>query len=61
MKNMRLEKQCPRCGKTYSEYPALSRRDNKTDICNECGVAEAMEDANFAPAYSGNPYWEVIE
>ena len=23
---------------------ALSRRDNKTYICSDCGVAEAMED-----------------
>jgi len=24
---------------------ALSRRDNKTEICPECGFREAMEDA----------------
>ena len=35
---------CPVCGKTYTEYPALSRRDNKTEICPQCGINEAMED-----------------
>lgn len=33
---------CPLCGKTYSGYPALSRVDNKTDICSDCGTREAM-------------------
>lgn len=35
---------CPKCGKEYKQYPALSRRDNKTEICNLCGQDEAMED-----------------
>lgn len=38
------ERICPRCGKKYTGYPALSRRDNKTEICPDCGVAEAFED-----------------
>ena len=33
---------CPVCGKKYSGYPALSRVDNKTEICGECGRWEAM-------------------
>ena len=33
---------CPHCGKTYYEPPALSRTDNKTLICSECGVHEAL-------------------
>lgn len=33
---------CPRCGKETNDYPALSRIDNKTDICAECGMAEAL-------------------
>ena len=36
------EKFCPRCGRTYTEYPALSRYDNETYICPDCGVEEAM-------------------
>lgn len=33
---------CNRCGKEYTGYPALSRRDNKTMICPECGLKEAI-------------------
>ena len=35
---------CPLCGKVYSGYPALSRHDNKTEICGVCGRVEAMAD-----------------
>ena len=34
---------CPRCGKTYFERPALSRVDNETLICPDCGTREALE------------------
>lgn len=34
---------CPKCGKEFTEYPALSREDNETEICPECGVCEAIE------------------
>lgn len=37
------EKQCPRCGKYYSGYPAISRKDNKTEICSACDLSEAIE------------------
>ena len=33
---------CPHCGKTYYEYPALSRIDNKTLLCADCGSREAL-------------------
>ena len=36
-------KTCPKCGKKYSGYHALSREDNKTEICSDCGVAEALK------------------
>ncbi len=35
---------CPICGREYTDYPALSRRDNATEICPDCGVKEAFED-----------------
>ena len=35
---------CPICGKMYSERPALSRKDNQTEICPDCGMREALED-----------------
>ncbi len=41
---MMLKRTCPKCGKEYTEHPALSRTDNKTEICPECGVREALED-----------------
>ena len=34
---------CPRCGKTYIGHPALSRADNETLICPDCGTREALE------------------
>ena len=35
---------CPKCNIMSYKYPALSRRDNKTDICSKCGEIEAFED-----------------
>jgi len=35
---------CPMCNKMSDKYPALSRKDNKTEICSECGVGEALTD-----------------
>ncbi len=34
---------CPICGSAYAGHPALSRRDNKTLICPDCGTREALE------------------
>ena len=34
---------CPKCGQPYKGRPALSRKDNKTLICPDCGVREALE------------------
>lgn len=39
---------CPKCGKMYQGYPALSRVDNKTEICPDCGVREAMTSAGMS-------------
>ena len=33
---------CPRCGKDYTGAPALSRVDNSTQICPDCGTREAL-------------------
>ena len=41
--NVTRIKICPRCGKAYHEAPALSREDNKTLICPDCGTREALE------------------
>lgn len=34
---------CPLCGKTYHGVPALSRTDNKTLICPDCGTRQALQ------------------
>lgn len=34
---------CPHCGQAYSGRPAISRADNKTQICADCGTREALE------------------
>ena len=34
---------CPRCGQPYYEPPALSRLDNETLICPECGTRQALQ------------------
>ncbi len=34
---------CPKCGKTYFDRPAISRVDNETLICPDCGTREALE------------------
>ena len=33
---------CPLCKNTYYSYPAISRKDNKTEICPDCGIKEAL-------------------
>jgi ribosomal protein S27AE len=49
MKTVMEHKTCPRCGGyipnnvTPSAYTgALSRLDNKTEICSDCGTEEAL-------------------
>ena len=44
-------KDCPNCGQPIpnreyaGQYPgAISRVDNKTEICSDCGVSEALSD-----------------
>ena len=37
------ERTCPKCGRIYAERPALSRSDNETLICPDCGTREALE------------------
>ena len=41
---------CPKCGQSYKGRPALSREDNKTLICPDCGVREALESIGVGAA-----------
>lgn len=34
---------CPKCGRTYTQPPAISRVDNATPICPDCGILEALD------------------
>ena len=40
-------KKCPKCKCTYTEPPAISRADNKTEICSNCGMIEALVNCLF--------------
>lgn len=33
---------CPLCGQAYAGHPAISRKDNKTAICPDCGTRAAL-------------------
>jgi hypothetical protein len=33
---------CPRCGNDITGFPALSRWDNQSNLCGDCGTQEAM-------------------
>lgn len=37
-------KKCPKCGKSYTGKPAVSRVDD-SEICPECGLLEALDAA----------------
>ncbi len=41
--NVREVRVCPLCGRAYGEVPALSRTDNETMICPDCGTRQALE------------------
>ena len=34
---------CPICKKEITSWPSISRVDNKTDICSDCGLTESLE------------------
>ncbi len=60
-------KTCPRCKwnllKRRDSLNAVSRRDNKTNICAECGIKEALEDYRLIPHWldepTNRPYWDT--
>jgi len=41
---------CPKCGRNFTEHPALSRLDNRTLICPDCGTREALETLGISTA-----------
>lgn len=43
------ERTCPICGTTYTTVPALSREDNQTPICPDCGTRQALASIGVCP------------
>ena len=43
------ERTCPLCGATYTAIPALSRTDNETPICPDCGTRQALASIGVGP------------
>ena len=39
---MNEKARCPICGQEYTGAPALSRTDNQTLICPDCGTRQAL-------------------
>ena len=40
---------CPICAQTYHGRPAISRLDNATEICPDCGTRQALESIGVKP------------
>ena len=40
-------KKCPICGRTYTGRPALSRKDDATPICPDCGARQSLAAAGI--------------
>lgn len=47
--NIRQLRVCPQCGQAYGDPPALSRVDNETLICPDCGTRQALESIGISP------------
>ena len=43
------KKICPICGNPYTGHPALSRTDDKTEICPDCGIRQSLQSIGIAP------------
>ena len=41
---------CPICGKPYHGHPAVSRVDNLTPICSDCGTRQALASIGVKPS-----------
>ena len=49
MKDIPVEKACPKCGQIFTERPAVSRVDGVTLICPDCGTREALASLGVDP------------
>ena len=49
MKDNIVEMACPKCGQIFTERPAVSRVDNVTLICPDCGTRKALASLGVEP------------
>lgn len=54
-------KKCPKCRNAYYGHPALSRVDNKTEICQKCGQFEALRPLLLSGMISVEEFEEIIQ
>lgn len=43
------KKICPICGNPYTGHPSLSRTDDKTEICPDCGIRQSLQSIGITP------------
>lgn len=48
---------CPRCGKGLNDFPTISRRDNKTEICKDCASEEVLFDIKITKMVQQERRW----
>lgn len=48
--NEKVTRVCPLCGQKYIGRSALSRADNKTPVCPDCGTRQALESIGIGKA-----------
>lgn len=46
----KITRVCPLCGREYTGQPALSRTDNETPVCPDCGTRQALESIGVSTA-----------
>ena len=52
---------CPMCDNRFEGYPAVSRRDNETEICSDCGQWEAIESFGSGTKQQLARQWDALE
>lgn len=52
---------CPICGEAYAEPPAISRIDNKTEICSSCGIRQSLAPLLDAGVMEESDVEEIVQ
>lgn len=56
-----MQRVCPKCGRTYTREPSLSRKDNETLICPECGLEEGLRSVQSTLGLSDEDIQDVVK